>query len=133
MSIDENKAKACDFLQALSIHDPVRGAELLHDDLVYGTAGKKHLFPYAGERNKVEFVAYLATPSLFTGGGSRMTPLVLTAEDDRVAMTAEAVGELADGRIYTNVYHYLFRFRDGKIVEVREYMDTQSAAEFFGF
>lgn len=132
MSIEENKARACEFLQALAVHDPVRGAELLHDDLVYWTAGKKHLFPYAGERNKDEFVAYLATPSIFVGG-SRMTPLVLTAEDDRVAMTAETVGELPDGRVYTNVYHYLFRFRDERIVEVREYMDTQSAAEFFGF
>jgi ketosteroid isomerase-like protein len=133
MNIEDNKRMACDFLQALSVHDPVRGGALLHEDLVYWTAGKKHLFPYAGERNREEFVAYLATPTVFTGGGSRMTPLVLTGEDDRVSMTAEAVGELADGRVYTNVYHYLFTFRDGKIVEVREYMDTQSAAEFFGF
>ena len=62
-----------------------------------------------------------------------MTPLVLTGEDDRVSMTAESVGVTPDGRTYTNVYHYLFTFRDRKIVEVREYMDTQSAAEFFGF
>jgi ketosteroid isomerase-like protein len=30
------------------------------------------------------------------------------------------------------VYHYLFTFRDGQIVEVREYMDILAAAEFFG-
>lgn len=125
------KAIACDFLQALAVHDAVLGAALLHEDLVYWTAGKPHLFPYAGTRGKAEFVAYLATPSIFVGG-SRMTPLVLTAEDNRVSITVDGEGALPDGRVYTNVYHYLFTFRDEQIVEVREYMDTQSAAEFFG-
>lgn len=132
MSIEQHKQTACEFLAALAAHDVERGEPLLHSDLVYWTAGKPHLFPYAGERNKAEFCKYLASPSIFVGG-SRMTPLVLTGEADRVSMTAEAVGITPDGREYTNVYHYLFRFRDGKIVEVREYMDTQSAAEFFGF
>jgi ketosteroid isomerase-like protein len=132
MSIEQNKQTACAFLAALAIHDAKRGSELLHDDLMYWTCGKPHLFPYAGERNKAEFCKYLATPSIFVGG-SKMTPLVLTGEDDRVSMTAESLGVTPDGRTYTNVYHYLFTFRDDKIVEVREYMDTQSAAEFFGF
>lgn len=125
------KAKARDFLQALAVHDAQRGAELLHEDLIYWTIGKPHLFPYAGTRGKAEFLAYLATPSIFTGG-SRMTPLVMTAEDDRVSVTVDGEGTTPDGRVYTNVYHYLFTFRDGQIVEVREYMDTQSAVEFFG-
>jgi ketosteroid isomerase-like protein len=127
----EMKARVCDFLQALAVHDAERSAALLHDDLVYWTIGKPHLFPYAGTRGKAEFVAYLATPSIFTGG-SRMTPLVMTAEENRVSVTAEGEGTTPDGRLYTNVYHHLFTFRDGQIVEVREYMDTQSAAEFFG-
>ena len=125
------KAMACDFLQALAVHDAQRGAELLHDDLAYWTIGKPHLFPYAGTRGKAEFLAYLDTPSIFVGG-SRMTPLVMTAEENRVSITVEGEGTMPDGRVYTNVYHYLFTFRDEQIVEVREYMDTQSAAEFFG-
>lgn len=132
MNIQQHKQTARDFLTALAVHDAERGSALLHEDLVYWTCGKPHLFPYAGERNKTEFCKYLASPSIFVGG-AKMTPLVLTAEDDRVSMTAESTGTTPDGRTYTNVYHYLFRFRDGKIVEVREYMDTQSAAEFFGF
>jgi ketosteroid isomerase-like protein len=132
MSIEQNKRMACEFLVALAKHDAAAGERLLHDDLVYWTAGKPHLFPYAGTRGKAEFCKYLASPSIFVGGGT-MTPLVLTGEDDRVAITAESHGVTPDGRTYTNSYHYLFRFRDGQIVEVREYMDTQSAAEFFGF
>jgi len=131
VSTEQNKRTACEFLQALAVHDAERGAPLLHKELRYWTCGKPHLFPYAGTRNKTEFCKYLASPSIFVGG-SRMTPLVLTAEEDRVSMTAESLGITPDGRTYTNVYHYLFTFRDGRIVEVREYMDTQSAAEFFG-
>ncbi|MET0586911.1 MAG: nuclear transport factor 2 family protein [Novosphingobium sp.] len=131
MDTNEIKARACEFLQALAVHDAERGADLLHEELVYWTIGKPHLFPYAGTRGKAEFVAYLATPSIFVGG-SRMTPLVMTAEENRVSITVEGEGTTPDGRVYTNVYHYLFTFRDEKIVEVREYMDTQSAAEFFG-
>ena len=131
MNIQHNKQTAREFLAALGAHDAERGSALLHDDLTYWTCGKPHLFPYAGERNKAEFCKYLASPSIFVGG-ARMTPLVLTAEGDRVSMTAESAGVTPDGRTYTNVYHYLFTFRDGKIVEVREYMDTQAAAEFFG-
>ena len=132
MHTEQNKQIACEFLAALGAHDAKRGSALLHDDLVYWTCGKPHLFPYAGQRNKAEFCKYLASPSIFVGG-ARMTPLVLTAEDDRVSMTAESIGVTPNGRTYTNVYHYLFTFRDGKILEVREYMDTQAAAEFFGF
>jgi ketosteroid isomerase-like protein len=131
LSIEHHKRIACEFLSALAAHDAPRGEQLLHEDLVYWTSGKPHLFPYAGERNKTAFCRYLASPSIFVGG-SRMTPLMLTAEDNRVSMTAESIGITPDGRTYTNAYHYLFTFRDGKIIEVREYMDTQGAAEFFG-
>lgn len=131
MNIEQNKRMACEFLAVLGNHDAARGVELLHDDLKYWVCGKPHLFPYAGTKDKTEFCKYLATPSIFVGG-AKMTPLVLTGEDNRVSMTAESIGVMPDGRKYTNVYHYLFTFSDGKIIEVREYMDTQSAAEFFG-
>lgn len=52
----------------------------------------------------------------------------MTAENNRVSITVEGEGTTPDGRVYTNTYHYLFTFRDGLIAEVREYMDTQSAA-----
>jgi len=29
------------------------------------------------------------------------------------------------GQFYSNDYHFLFRFRDGKVIEYKEYMDTE--------
>ena len=46
-------------------------------------------------------------------------------------MEAQARGTRPDGRVYTDMDHYLFTFRDGLVWRVKEYLDTQSAAEFF--
>jgi uncharacterized protein len=40
--------------------------------------------------------------------------------------------ELTDGRRYDNNYCWVFRFQNGLIREVREYMDTQLVTEAFG-
>jgi ketosteroid isomerase-like protein len=55
-----------------------------------------------------------------------------TAEGDRVAVEAEAYGELRNGKIYNNTYHFLFLFRDGKIFRAKEYNDSKHAADIFG-
>ena len=130
MSTDENKRTALAFLEASAAHDAPRVAALMCEDATYWTCGKPHLFGYAGERTKAEFCKYAATPSLFVGG-ARVTFGAITAEGDRVAVEAETRGVTPDGRAYSNAYHYLFTFRDGKILRVKEYMDTQAAAEFF--
>jgi ketosteroid isomerase-like protein len=131
MSDTEAHAQAARaFLRASASHDSPTIAALLADDATYWTAGTPRLFNYAGERNKAEIVAYMATPSIFIGGASVRFGAI-TAEGDRVAVECETFGTLADGRVYTNAYHYLFTFRDGLIRQVKEYLDTAAAAEFF--
>jgi len=36
------------------------------------------------------------------------------------------------GRPYNNKYMFLMRFRDGKLIEMIEYLDTELVTEFFG-
>ncbi|WCL50562.1 nuclear transport factor 2 family protein [Leptospira sp. GIMC2001] len=49
----------------------------------------------------------------------------MTAEEDRVSVIAESHGlRKANGKKYNNHYHFLFRFVDGKIIEVKEFFDT---------
>ncbi len=56
----------------------------------------------------------------------------VTAEDDRVAVVAEAHATIAEGaRPYANMYHFLFTVRDGQIVDVCEFADTLRSAEAF--
>ncbi|HYC54383.1 MAG TPA: nuclear transport factor 2 family protein [Candidatus Binatia bacterium] len=51
--------------------------------------------------------------------------LTLTAEEDRVAAELIIRGRsAASGEAYENFYHFLFRIRDGRIVEIREHLDS---------
>ena len=130
MDTEHNKRVAIELLKASAVHDGERFASLLCNDATYWTSGKPHLFRYCGEKTREDICAYMSTPSIFDGG-VKVTFGAVTAEDDRVAVEAETRGVLPDGRVYTNEYHYLFWFRDGKVLRVKEYLDTQSAVEFF--
>jgi uncharacterized protein len=54
------------------------------------------------------------------------------ADGEFVVVEHSGRNELSDGRRYDNNYCWVFRFADGLIHEVREYMDTQLVTETFG-
>ena len=54
------------------------------------------------------------------------------ADGDHVVVEHSGRNELPDGRRYDNNYCWIFRFEEGLIQEVREYMDTQLVTETFG-
>lgn len=130
MSIEDNKRMALELLEASGRHDGETFDRLLHPDATYWVIGDPRLFAYGGEQTREQIVTYMSTPSIFVDG-VEYTIGDVTAQDDRVAVEATTRGTLPDGRVYTNVYHYLMKFRDGKIIRVKEYLDTQLAAEFF--
>lgn len=43
----------------------------------------------------------------------------------------ESYGENPDGSIYNNEYHMLFVVSDGKVQQVKEYLDTQHTFDVF--
>lgn len=61
--------------------------------------------------------------------GIRFAIKAMTAEGERVAIEAESEGAHVSGQVYTNQYHFLMRFRDGKVVEFKEYMDTERVTD----
>ena len=127
---EANKRKVFALLEASGRHDGPAFAALMHAEATWWTLGKPHLLAVAGEKDRAAICAYMASPSIFVGG-VETTFGAVTAEDDRVAVEAQTRGTLPDGRVYTNMYHYLFTFREGQVWRVKEYLDTQSAAEFF--
>ena len=130
MSTDANKQAAVALLRASALHDGPAFEVLMHPDATYWVIGQKHLFPVSGEKTRAEICAYMASPSIF-GDTGHSEIKTLTAEDDRVAVESEFTGTLPDGRVYRNVYHYLMWFKDGQVLRLKEYLDTQSAVEFF--
>ncbi len=54
------------------------------------------------------------------------------ADGDLVAVEAKGDMELKDGRRYDNDYCLVYRLKDGKIVEIREYQDSTLCERVLG-
>ena len=68
-------------------------------------------------------------PALFANFASdyRNHADAIIAEDDRVVVLARGEVKTVRGEDYNNSYCFVLRMNDGKIVELREYMDTSLA------
>ena len=53
----------------------------------------------------------------------------ILVDGNMASVTAKGKAEFSDGVPYENEYHYFLRFEGEKIIEVREYMDTQKSFE----
>jgi ketosteroid isomerase-like protein len=95
------------------------------DDATWWVSGKPELLRAAGVHGKEQIAQIFHAMMGQLKNGLKMTVKSLIAEGDRVALEVESYGELQNGRIYNNEYHTLMTVRDGKISEVREYLDTQ--------
>ncbi len=66
------------------------------------------------------------------GQSSGVEVHAIHGDGDTVVVEHSGRNELPDGRRYDNNYCWVFRFQNGLIQEVREYMDTQLVTETFG-
>jgi ketosteroid isomerase-like protein len=123
---EQNKAVARRFFEAINNGDSAAVVDTYAEDgcletmgnmLISGVFTKQQIQAAAGQ-------IFLAFPK-----GLKFTIHSITAEDDRVAIEAESLGQHASGKTYNNRYHFLMRLRDGKIVRFKEYMDTEHATD----
>ena len=54
------------------------------------------------------------------------------AEGDQVVVEVQGEARTKDGRDYNNSYCIVLKIRGGKIVEIREYLDTELVKTLFG-
>ncbi|HJQ22585.1 MAG TPA: nuclear transport factor 2 family protein [Blastocatellia bacterium] len=125
MSIEENKATARAFFDHFSAGDVAGALAIMADDATWWIAGKPDQQPAAGTYSKAKIARLFDNMGGQLPNGLKMTVKSLIAEDDRVALEVESLGELSNGRVYNQEYHFLLTLRDGKISGVREYLDTQ--------
>ncbi len=125
MSIEENKLLAHQFIDHFTTNDIAGALNLMTDDATWWIAGKSDLLPAAGLYNKERIARLLYNMVSQLPNGLKMTVKSLVAEGDKVSMEAESYGELRNGRVYNQEYHFLLTILDGRIKEVKEYLDTQ--------
>ena len=129
MAIEENKQLVTGFWQAISESRMDAARAMLHDDLTWWITGNTAL---SGKYDKAGFIELISGAVEATESGIQVTPVMLTAEDNRVAMEAVSDGTLKNGKKYENKYHFLHFIRDGRIIGVHEYMDTEHVTAVFG-
>lgn len=86
----------------------------------------------SGQRTKAQALQAAALVSQLFPGGLPTVINSMIAEGDRVAVEAESFATHVSGKPYNNKYLFLMRYRDGKLIEMIEYLDTELAAKFFG-
>ena len=125
MTIEQNKAIASEFFERVSTNDIAGALAKLTYDATWWIAGKAGSAPVVGShsKDKIGRLFYRIASQMRTG--LTMTIKGMVAEGDNVALEVESYGELKNGRIYNQEYHFLMVIREGKISTVREYLDTQ--------
>ncbi|MCS6924885.1 MAG: nuclear transport factor 2 family protein [Candidatus Binatia bacterium] len=129
MSAEANKKLVLDFFENFSAGKFDDALAMMAENATWWVAGKPDKFPLAGTKSKAQFAELVKGIGAAMPKGLKITPKGITAEGDRVALEAESYGELANGKVYNNLYHFLIEVRDGKIQAVREYLDTMHANE----
>ena len=127
MDTERNRVIAQRFFELFSASDIDGVLALMTDDATWRIPGKKELTPTAGVYSKERIGRLFRRMLDNLSTGLRMTVLSSIAEGDRVALEVTSSGDLKNGRLYRQEYHFIMEFRDGKICAVREYLDTQHA------
>jgi uncharacterized protein len=114
---------------ALQASDGGKMASMLSPDLRYWISPGSD---FSGNHDKTSVLALL--PAIFdaAAGPTKLTYREVTAQDDRVALVADSTMPLKSGGSYDQTYHWLFKFRDDKIVEILEYLDILQVWKTFG-
>ncbi len=122
----ESRRVALELIAAISRADADGILDLYADDVVVWTAGD---LPFSGEHDKREVEAMIPAVLGLFPDGLPMTVRGITADGERVAIEAESEGRHVSGKLYNNRYHFLVIVRAGKVIALKEYMDTKHANE----
>ena len=122
---EENKVVAIKFFEALSSGSQTY-LDFYNDESIIWTAGENAI---GGTRTKKEIVDFAQSILSAFPGGIKFNITGITAENERVAVEVSGEAIHASGEPYNNQYHFLLTIKNGKILELKEYMDTQLAAK----
>jgi ketosteroid isomerase-like protein len=118
-----------DYLGALQASDGEKMASLLHPELQYWVSPGS---AFSGTHDKASLLKLLPLIFGIQAGPQVLTYREFTAQDDRVSLVADGTMPLKAGGSYDQTYHWLFKFRDDKIVQVLEYLDGLAVWKSFG-
>lgn len=131
MTHEDNKAIVRTFFTAGNEGDLTRGLALLADEVTWTNIGTTPFSgTYAGKQAVVDDLLGAVFGRLEAGIHSTIDNVV--AEGDCVVVQSRGRATTRDGHAYDNTYCHVFRLREGRIVAVTEYMDTELTSRVLG-
>ncbi len=121
-STEQYKTIVRDFFAALNAGDVDAIVNAYADDGCVQTMGSTLI---SGTFSKPEIAASAGAIFEVFPEGLKFEIHDMVAEGEKVAVEAVSEGEHVSGQTYSNEYHFLFEFRDGKLLKLKEYMDTE--------
>jgi ketosteroid isomerase-like protein len=127
---DDTRAAVREFYAAQERRDFDRVATLIHEDIDWMMLFPVQVFPFAGVRRGRRAVMECLAEMMKLYATERFVPEVTIIEGDRAAIVADvAFVQRASGRtLRFRLVHFL-RFRDGLLVEFREFADSFDVVE----
>jgi ketosteroid isomerase-like protein len=122
-----------EFFDALSSGDLERIRAAFHEDAVWQVQVKGILGEGAHRGKKAIVDDFLApVRGMFKPGDPKVTVTSMASQGPLVLGECLSRGTFADGRPYENLYVFVLEFRDGKVHQLREYMDSLYIARLQG-
>jgi uncharacterized protein len=130
MSVEANKQVVSEFIDAVYAGDMDRVSAVLAEDAVWHFPGLLPVQDTYNGRDAIlnDLLGTQAMP-LYEPGSLNVEVTKLIAEGDTVAAEWRGRGRSAKGKPYDNHYSFFFTVGDGVITSLREYCDTNYAAE----
>jgi len=131
MSIEDNKQIVRDAYAAISRGDVEGFMNRLADDVEWYFIGTHR---FAGTLKGKDAIM----TQLFVPLGDALTATIaldiklLIGEGDKIVAEMQGRSQNKDGKDYNNTYCIILTVRDGKIREMREYLDTELVTQVFG-
>jgi hypothetical protein len=133
MATRANKQTAIDFIQAINSGDKDCLLQLMHDAATW-TVPQSAVAPYAGTHQGASVIADMmvgAVEQAFDADGVHHDVGLCVAEGEHVVLETRMTARQPTGKSYENAYVFIFCISDGRIVSIREHVDTAYAIQFF--
>jgi ketosteroid isomerase-like protein len=125
-NIESNKAIVTGFFEALNSGDVDAIVNTYAEDGCVQTMGDTLI---SGTFSREQIAASAGGIFDVFPDGLTYTVLGMVAEGDKVAVEAASKGEHISGQTYSNEYHFLFELQGGKLLKLKEYMDTEQVTD----
>ncbi|WP_428150723.1 nuclear transport factor 2 family protein [Brevundimonas sp.] len=130
MSTDANRATLIAVHEGLSRGDSRAFLDAMAEDFTWFMIGTTD---WSGAyRGKSVVRKDLLRPLMQRFKSYRNAPERIIVDGDWAAVQCRGDAETVDSKRYDNSYCWIYRFRDGAIVELTEYMDTQLVIDALG-